>query len=58
MSAESDKLRERALQAERLALSISDFDAGQALKLLARQFEDEANRLEAGMSLRSEDQHH
>jgi hypothetical protein len=58
MSAESDKLRERAIQTERLALSISDYNAGQALKLLARQFEDEANRIEAGLSVRPEDQRH
>jgi hypothetical protein len=40
-------LREQARRAERLALTISDHEASKTLKALARQFDADADHLDA-----------
>ena len=46
MSKQSEDLRDQARRAQRLSETISDHDAGKALKLLAREFNEQADRLE------------
>nr|WP_148667212.1 hypothetical protein [Bradyrhizobium amphicarpaeae] len=46
VSKQSEQLREQARRAERLALTVSNDEAGKALKVLARQFDEDADRLE------------
>jgi hypothetical protein len=43
---QSEQLRQQARRAERLALTVSNDDAGKALKALARQLDEDADRLE------------
>lgn len=46
MSKQSDRLREQALQAERLSNSISDMPASRTLRAIAEQYHAEADALE------------
>jgi hypothetical protein len=46
MSIESERLRERAFQAERLSLTISDHDASKTLKSIAAQYHREADEVD------------
>lgn len=46
VSKQSEHLREQARRAERLASTISDHEAGKALKAMSRQFDEDADRLE------------
>jgi hypothetical protein len=46
MSKQSEHLRDQARRAERLALTISDFEASVKLKGLSQQYDADAERLE------------
>ena len=46
MSKQSEHLRDQARRAERLALTISDFDASVKLKDISKQYDIDAERLE------------
>jgi hypothetical protein len=47
MSKHSDDIREKAQRAERLSRTVGDLEASRSLKALAKQFEDEADAIEA-----------
>ena len=47
MSKQSNDLRDQARRASRLAFTISDFEAGKALRTLAAEYEAQADRLDA-----------
>ncbi len=42
----TEKLRDQARRAERLATSISDHEASKTLRTLAKEYDEEADRLE------------
>ncbi len=47
MSKQSDDIREQAQRAERLSRAVGDLQASRALKTLAKQFDAEADALDA-----------
>ena len=53
MSKQSEQFRDQARRAERLALSVSDYQACAKLKELSTQFDKDAERLEEADTLTS-----
>jgi hypothetical protein len=46
----AEKLRDQARRAERLATSVSDHEASKTLRNLAKEYDEEADRLEEDFS--------